>query len=335
VKELRALGLLTGLLSPAERESVEAALQHLPAMQKRQLSEREHETLANIETIRGDFGALLPNDEYAKIIQEALDAPFDMLWVPKHYIETRWFRNAGRLSIRWSLYPPHTRFGVDAKWVIRNNTHTREWRLMEATLFEDLALLWNKVVDSQAGVPGAVGDQRIPEKESNILKRSAVRAAFALLEGYLNGIAHDIVITRDLPKMSVAARELLRERDEEGRPKFKPLRAKLLGYPRLALDRDSPLMDENTCAEMAYVLQKERELRDAVMHPSPRVDADRTVLREQSFYEVELGVVDGIVTNTIGLIRRIDAAIDGVFGRVELWLHDRREDRKFPPETFY
>ena len=86
---------------------------------------------------------------------------------------------------------------------------------------------------------------------------------------------------------------------------------------------------------MKFVLEKERELRDAVTHPTPRVDPDRPLLREGSFYETKFDVLDTVISNVIGLIRRIDTELDGKFGSVKLWIRDRDSEGRFPAETFY
>lgn len=335
LRRYRALAILTAALDPDSRANLEDDLRRVPDMHRSELLDREARALEISARLRADFGAKLPAEDYLQIVERAEAAPFEMLWVPKHYIEEHWFANPGLLSRSWTLYPPHTRFGIDTKWLVRTDIHSREWRLLEATLFEDVAMLWNDSYASRVEDTGKTGDDRIPGKRHRELTRSTVRAAFALVEGYLNGIAHDVFITRDITSLSKNAQELLKERDEAGLSRFKPLKAKLLGYPRLALNLEHAPIDEANCPEMAFILEKERQLRDAVMHPTPRAEPDRPILREQSFYQIELALADELITHVTGLIRRIDTELNGTFGRVELWLRDRGVDRLFPNRTFH
>ncbi len=150
----------------------------------------------------------------------------------------------------------------------------------------------------------------------------------------MNGIAYDVVLTSDVNSLSKGARELLLERGDDGRAKFKTLKEKLFGYPRLALRREhSPV--EETDEHVAYILAHEHELRDAFVHPTPRREPDRPDLRERTYYEFELREVRELFGRTIGLVRYIDGILDGRFGRVETWLADRDADGRFPPKTFF
>lgn len=324
LRECRALSLLAGVMDPESREALEAHIAGISDMRAKDLREVEGFALQAIAYVKKVVGARLDNAEYVKVIEDVKAADYEMLWVPKAHFDQAWLKNAAAASRRWHLYPPHARFRVDAKWAVRSPSHTREWRLLEATLFEDLAVLWNETLEGHADDGGKFGDERIPGKRSRERCRSTVRASFALLEAYLNGIAQDILISTGTTLLSMAAQEALDERDAKGISRFLSLRAKLLPSPVL-LGEEHPLFDENTCPEMRVVLAMERKLRDAVMHSTPRVESSRARLREQAFYELSIKTIEDLMTSVIGLFRRIDKDLNGIFRSVSIWIFDRDE----------
>src|SRR5258706_9482405 len=197
--------------------------------------------------------------------------------------------------------------------VVEPDTNVRmEWRILEASLFEDMAMLWNEVFDRRADKERTgLGDARIPVKRFDVLTRSAVRAAFALLEGYLNGLALDILLTRT--DLTVPETEILDElRAEDSRFRPQTLRNKILQYPKIALRREHPVVQESNSAPIVAVLDFERARRDSLMHPTPKYEPARERTREDDFYNVSLDDTRQAVDAVIALIQRIDHELDGL-----------------------
>lgn len=290
----------------------------------------EHHERAILE-LRQGLGAIAPTADYLDLVADMENHPSEMLWFQKHALDTQLFANLATVIPRWPLFPPHLRVGID-----HHGAHpdSLEWRLLEASLFESAALLWNDALDSVVDDSAARGDDKIPGKRHRELKRSTIRAIFALLEGYLNGIAYDITLTTDVTALSKGAQEMLSERDAQGRAKFKTLREKLFGYPRLALSLEHSPLDERN-EHVAYLLENERELRDAFVHPTPREEPGRAVLREFAYFEIELNALRELLDHAIALIREIDRILAGRFGRAEIWLADREADGRFASKTFH
>jgi hypothetical protein len=110
------------------------------------------------------------------------------------------------------------------------------------------------------GGRGVEGDARIAIKRFLALKRAAARALFALLEGYLNGMAVNIQWTTDLDQLPAAHREMILEQDDNGRQKFKRFRDKALQYPKIAIGRQHPPIPENN-PHLSVVLARARVAR--------------------------------------------------------------------------
>lgn len=180
----------------------------------------------------------------------------------------------------------------------------------------------------------AVHDERIPIKRFYVLKRSTARAVFALLEGYINGVAVDTRYTSQEGDFTQEQHDMLLERRQDGRPKYLSLRDKLLQYPKLALRAPHPPLHA-TSPDFALILLRERQMRDAIVHPAPRFDEGRPVSREQSYYELRIDELGALVDASIRLIRSVDAALAGRFGSVDIWLADRQADGRFASEVFH
>src|SRR5206468_832715 len=95
-----------------------------------------------------EVGLIADADVILREVEETrVEPPADIYWVSKIHLETKWFRdfNRGRLP-NWELLPPHTRIGIDLKADPIALHRVWDWRLLEAALFEDLAMLWNEIV---------------------------------------------------------------------------------------------------------------------------------------------------------------------------------------------
>jgi hypothetical protein len=331
VREFRAMALLSCNMTHSLRDDLDGRIAVIPDLKVSELKDLSEHIEGVVHALRERLGALLPMCEYLDLVIELEKHPAQMLWMQKQVIDTKFFSNLAAVVPRWPLFPPHTRLGIDHHGQLPDSL---EWRLLEASLFDSAALLWNDVLDAEVEDAKARGDDKIAGKRYRELKRSTIRATFALIEGYLNGIAYDITLTTDVAGLSIGAREMLLERDPEGRARFKNLMQKIFGYPRLALGlENSPI--ERLNEHVAYIQDHERELRDAFVHPTPRREPGQPVLREQTYYEFEQKDVSDLLGHAIGLIRYIDGILAGRFGRVEIWLANREADGKFAPKTFH
>lgn len=331
VREFRAVALVGCSLTNELRSELDEHLRAIPQMKVSELKALTERVEATLSSVREALGALVPSSEFVALVDDMEQHPDEMLWMQKHVIDTQLFSNMAEVVPRWPLFPPHLRVGIDHHGHFPGGL---EWRLLEASLFESAALLWNDVVDSEVDDSRSRGDDKIPGKRYRERKRSTIRATFALLEGYLNGVAYDISLTRDPATLSKGALELLTERGEQDKARFKTLREKLFGYPRIALGLDHSTVDEQN-EHVKFLLENEREMRDAFVHPTPRQEPGRPELRERTYFEFSQQTVAELLDHTIGLIRYVDGILEGRFGRVEIWLRNRSADGRFTAETFH
>ncbi len=334
VRAYRAVLIFTGGLSKEGRHEIDETLAAIPTLTSSYLHDVRDLTEQKLRELDHLLGFNAPFDYYVTLAEEAIANPSDLFFIPKAYIETKLFRRFERVWAGWDRFPPHTRFGFDMRNELPFTGRTIEWRLLEAALFEDMAMLWNESLAATCEAKGETAEGRIPYKKFQVLKRSAARAVYALLEGYLNGLAADLEWTTNLSTYSPAQREMILERSDDGKVRYKQLRDKILQYPKIALAVEHPPIQESM-QDFALILQKEREWRDAFMHPTPRPDQGRPMLREQTFFEIQSEELGELIDAAISLIRRVDTALDGKFGRVELWIADRGEGGRFADKVFF
>jgi hypothetical protein len=326
--------ILLGGVPREDRERLDEEIDGINNFTKRELLTILEVRREAIKELDEKVGFLASGSEYIRVVDTAMKNPKQLYMVPKFLIDTRFFRRYEAFYPRWSQFPPHARFGIDARGQVPFTGRTVEWRLLEAALFEDVAMLWNESLAHRTDAINVVGDDRIPGKRYEALKRSTVRAVFASVEGYINGVGVDIELTSEVAGLPASQREMLLERTDDGRPRFKSLRDKVMQYPRIALQAEHPpIQAENE--HLSYILVMERKWRDAVMHPTPRLEDNRTELREYVFFEVSLDELQRLVDSAIALIRQIDGALDGKFGLAALWIDDRGEDGRFRNRVFH
>lgn len=328
LREFRAMALIGCNMTPKLRERLDQEIASIPDLKAGALKELAEKTDAVTQQLRAGLGALQPMAFYLDLVHDMEQHPDLMLWLQKHDIDTQMFSKLADVKNDWKDFAPHVRFGIDNPGHIPASL---EWRLLEATLFESAALLWNDMMD--AGEAIKRDDRKIADKRYRELKRSTIRALFALFEGYLNGIAYDVILTTDITTLSKGSQEMLTERTDDGRARFKTTKEKIFGYPKIALGLVHSSVDEHN-EHVEYILEHEKELRDAFVHPTPREESGQPVRREQTYYDFEFDAVQNLLTHTIGIIRYIDGLLNGRFGTVAKWLTDPAADRKFPEKTF-
>lgn len=312
LKYFRALAVLTSGCPAHIQAEIEKEIQQVPSRTNKQLQELLNHFESMCREIERAVGCRLSAEQYILFVDGLLQKDDDLTFIIKHGIDTGLFASISNIAPTWNRYPPHCRIGVDAKGQFpATQAGRQEWRLLEAMLFEDLAMLWNECLANRTDDRGLEFDQRIPGKKFRALKRSAVRAVFALLEGYLNGIAADILLTRASDSLSKKDFEMLRERGDDGRAKHQSLRNKLLQYPKLSIGAEHPPItgDEQ---DVALVLSREREWRDAAMHPSPQKRDGEDVSREQTVFEIDLDDIGKLLKASLSVIERVDTIL-GLF----------------------
>jgi len=228
--------------------------------------------------------------------------------------------------------PPHALISIDVLGV--DNSKTIEVYMLEASLFEDMATLWNTTWEYYEETSNSETFDKKKLKRLLALNRAAAKAAFNFLEGYINGLAYDVLLTRETNSKE---KEILSEWDNElGRQRPQSLRQKLLRYPRIALELEHDPIDENRCDEMSRILKLEQQVRHSLIHPSPRPSrTEGDIERELEFRSLSIETVGKLCDDVIQLVFIINKMLQGKFGNVEYWLYSRGDQGSFDENIFF
>ena len=193
----------------------------------------------------------------------------------------------------------------------------------------NMALDANKIASSFT-IPARGG------KLSQFCIRAAVLSAFYFVEAYLNGVAFDFVI-RNGKTLSEQEAEFLMEWDGKlNREKWVNFKDKLYKYPRVISGSQHPLLTDSNSAEVKLLLTKAKEVRDSVVHQSPKPDFSTIGLpgtKLASFIHLRLADATEIVDASISVVRKLNAAL-GKNGINVDWLFDRDASGRFPENAF-
>jgi len=227
----------------------------------------------------------------------------------------------------WKSVPPHALVEFNP-----SDVHF-ELYIPEAALYEDMCFAYNNaVLTDQAEHVRSLNKPEL--KARAFYKRSALLAAFYFVEAYLNGLGFDYLVRHKRSLMT-------HQTDVLSWPEEKKLKVGLVGFERkikeypeaiLGLNQ-SPLTEEN-CAELKFLLNQARDLRDAIVHQSPELnretfDADKL----KPMLALELSEVTRVVDSSVGFVRRLNGIL-GAHGQDLWWLFDRDATGSFPQEAF-
>jgi len=321
----RAIRILTGSLAKEDRERVDKSVAMVARLPKRQLQEEIPKLEKEVRRLSKFLGLRVPLETLEEII-EPPNPSFPLLYLNKVYLQ-QIFASYEHLLSDLSDFPPHARIGID----LVSETSKVEVLLLDATLYEDMASLWNLTLATAQ--PYEQNNDKQPFKRTLALTRATAKAAFNFVEGYLNGLATDILV---MEVVSEQDKTKLSEWDDEARRiRFLSLRDKLLQYPKIAVNASHPLLDEGNCPEIKLIINLEKEIRHSLIHPTPMFDSRRLEhCREEAHSQLQMGIVAELCDCAVGLVVKLNAAIGEKYGKVDHWLYPRNAEGEFPPEAF-
>jgi len=329
----RGILILANGVKPAIRKELDRSVSVLPRLPRRRLAAevgRLKREVLRVERYYGFKGSQADIDRVLSFPISDSGSGDSHLFLEKWYL-SELFDRYDRVLPNFARFPPHARIAIDVIGV-RTSGEGLEVFQLEAALFEDMAALWNGYLDARAGMSRRAASP-VQVKRWHALLRSTIRAAFCLVEGYLNCLAADVLLLR---AVTDSERERLQERDSRsGRPRLLSLRDKLIQYPRIAARTPEPPLLESDCTEMATILKEESELRHALIHPTTRIDpTGRFIPREPVYLQLSDERVAVLCDSAVSLILRIGGVVGSDFGDTSVWISPRGADGRFPDRVF-
>lgn len=313
------------------RTDLDQIRRDLPIAPARWLRQTRDSLRENVKGAVKHFGCKENPKKFAKWFKENSKTELGILLLPKVEID-KIFSNYGGKAY-WGLLPPHLLVDLDFSGESSGGAEFH-WRLPEASLYEDMCLAYNNASDSKQigaalGVPVPIG------KLHDCFLRTSVLSAFYFVEAYLNGVAFDYC-SRSGNDISVEHTRLLMEWDQHSnREKWVSFREKILAYPKVILGLQHPPLTEGNSPEVKLLVSAAKEIRDAIVHQSPKADPRTGEVgpKVRSFLQLRMVDATEIVDAAISLVRQLNELL-GQNGIMLDFLVGRDSTGKFPKKAF-
>jgi hypothetical protein len=230
-------------------------------------------------------------------------------------------------------FAPHWRISIDPHCIGRADPGGFEVRVLELTMFEDMASLFNMAKKAHLAITAGKTNSKADLKGAFALYRSAVSASFYFVESFMNGLAADHV-WQHRGELSPNDLACLTEWDpQRQRRKTLTTKEKLVKYPRIITGSQSPPLHEDNCAELKFIVTEGKRFRDAIVHPSAaKANEEQQFEKEAALMRLKYEAVEATVDSSIVLIRKIHAIVRPT---AELkWVVPRGTDGFFPASVF-
>ncbi|MEW6410840.1 MAG: hypothetical protein AB1483_00035 [Candidatus Zixiibacteriota bacterium] len=332
-KKYRVISLLTGACDNAEQDVIDRQFDTLSNLSRNEIRRHMERLTDLVRNLSDHYGWKGTSNDIEMYLNETKDKKSLILWAKKTHLQRLFSRYDNAMPI-FDRLPPHARIGVDI-----HNAFERKGKahyfIVEAALYEDMTALWNHTSELYE----SCDEQTASAEEAKLLlslMRATARSAFCLIEGYINGLGWDIALSQKLSKKYLT---IVTEWDVDRQCAVrKSLRDKLLLYPKIAMGKEHPLFDENSCIDMKELLQFEKKLRHSLIHPTPmpQLEGESSIfLRESVFLSPsDFSMIGDLCDVVVRLISKINEALDGLYGDAALWLKVRNPEGCFPTDTF-
>lgn len=349
LRKFRALGIVICFIGPEEVRYLDSIIDNPSSISRDELKQIDERASLFLERASDRLGLKANTSELEELVSIARETPDTMFYVPKEKMDE--FIDADSLLRDSITSPPHAKFGFYTEGAPEGSSN--EIFELDAALFEDMAIMLNQVLSSNIGKNYESNslEYKLDFKKERTYVRSGIRSVYAFLEGYLNCLAYDIIKTKEY--ISESDMSLLIDED------YISIREKVMKYPKIALGKDHPPIQENNCEHFELLISTKEIYRHAVVHPRPHLTVksiDNYLPREyiskaeeegrslpksvlgnvkESMY-LAMGVDDlkRLCDMAIGLVRRIEDELDGRYSAEKMWLVDREDSGGFPNEAF-
>jgi hypothetical protein len=252
----------------------------------------------------------------------------------KAVVDSAYFKNFCGGHPTWKSYPPHLQLIFDFNRVDTDQIRF-DFYLMEAMLYEDMALSYNAAAGSAAALDQAGKTANIAVKKHFLHLRTAVLSAYYFVEAYLNGMAFDYYYRNEQNLNDKEQKDLMEWDFRASRRAFVNFERKVLDYQKIILGVPHPQITITSSKNLRLILGEAKELRDSIVHQSPKTDDALKVSKKVLLMlAVRIEHVAEIVDAAIGVVRELNDAF-GTNGMPLNWLYSRQpETGLFPPESF-
>jgi len=286
----------------------------------------------HINERRSQFGIKAKPSELIAFLEASESAPPNQVYRPRIAEVRTFFDNYGKVWPDSTLLPAHARIIFDAHGNGPDGEPIREVYILEASIYEDMAALWNLLQErlSKTHFELTPSEQKI----QTMLQRTTIVAAISFLEAYLNGLAFDH-LAQHIDHITNKEKSDLSEWNlDMNRPQYLSIRDKILRYQCIILAVGHAPLQPTNCPELESLLNTADTIRNSLAHPAPHFNP-RTGNPDKEFaiYQISIETVKETVDSSIEVVKRLEELIYGNPDRIP-WLIGRTLDGLFPPEAF-
>lgn len=282
------------------------------------------------------YGCRLKPAEFAHQFIQKSRAGLGTPLMSKANIDTLYFKNFAGGHATWKQFSPHLLLFVHCDWTIVGKEFRFHYKLQEATLYEDMAMAYNSAAELLPEVQKARGGRgaNLDLKRHALSLRTATLSAFYFVEAFLNGVAFDFCYLNG-NDLSEEDKDILLERitlkNKRGLVSFE---RKATQYLKIMLNLQHPPLTESNCAPLKFLLTEAKELRDAIVHQSPKVqESSGQAEKLKWMLSLQLEQVTKTVDSAVQFVKIVNETM-GDKGIPLDWLYPRSPNGLFPPESF-
>ena len=327
IREGKCIQMLCFHLDPNALAEFNRVLSSLPHRPRRDLHELVELNERNLKEMRDHYAVKAPSKALLRVLTQTESVPDGKSIMISKHIYSTFFKHPERYVADYARLPLHARFEFN----VRHMDSVEIW-ILEAVFYEDMCALYNAWVLAERGLTAR--SPKSERKRASALYRSMIVSVFNFEESFLNGLAYEHYLANE-KSLSQATKDELREWDSKrNQSRYLSFRAKLLVYPRLISGSATPPLQESNCAEMKFLLEKSKILRDAVAHASPGMAVETTAIgKEEIIMNPDPEEAKRAVDAAISLARKLNIACKHTPDRL-FWLDDRAQDGLFPSKVF-
>ena len=323
-------------LDPCESASLDRIRAAAATATKHELRTLHQNVSDDLLLIARRFGCKQKPREFANEFAAACIASSDLANISKAVIDSDYFSNFGDGHPAWELSPPHLRVIVYCNRVVPDRFREIDYFLPEATLYEDMALAYNKAIQLERQPPARTEGADPKVKEFYLYLRTSLLSAFYFVEAYLNGIAFDFHY-RKAHSLPSQMSDLLLEWDSKNqRHNFVSFERKVKEYPKIIMGTKDPPFTITNCPSLSLLLGSAKEYRDSIVHQSPKVtDVSQGAIKVRTLLQLRMPQVTEVVDAAVDFVLRLNETLGPeAFPIPWLLRRDAAQDGLFPDQAF-
>jgi hypothetical protein len=279
-----------------------------PAAHARDLRNIRDTLHGNIQAAAETFQLKENPKKFADWFKENSLSELGQLQMPKFLIDSQIFGKFGGDAKGWQKYPHHAYIALDFEGAFK--VGYPEYYLPEAALYEDMCAAFNLAMESQHFLTERP-IVKVKIKRHYLYLRAAVLSAFYFVEAYLNGLAFDYWWDNK-EKVSTEESDILTEwNSAKATAQWRNFRTKALQYPRLILGSKHPPLTETNSPSLNILLTDGKDIRDAIVHQNPRLEADGTPVKVRWLVQLRLNDVAKILDAAVDFVKQLNPVLGG------------------------